>query len=277
MVKLVLSIIVVVTMATIFFIFPDFFGSASNESNLATQHCEEKSSSNSELAYQYREDRCEGIIDVKTGNPVITLISATLGNPQATGYPQGGKLPFFHLKFFLEKSSKINIEVRELTSKNDYIMDNVKPRHVWGQGWNDYQWKTEEVLEKLDTSLTINDLGVVASLEKTRGKEWITPVIFFDKNKVPLVKKFTYYFTFRLGSRAKIDYDLFLFDEQIKKTILENKPLHEQDELFVIDLSTSLLKESGFFELTIRGKYAHGQSFSQIVRFYHNKNIVNNI
>ena len=154
----------------------------------------------SRLQYQNRGNRFEGVKPKPVSGYDIELVSAMVDyQEEITEIPV-----YLKLKFFLEKSEKVYLTVRELDYKHYYWMDKVKfsrPPHAGFE--NNFEWSTEEVLQELH-GLEMYDLGVVARISKPVPSriEKVAPVIYYHTS-FPY-KIYGYLFTFKTSLDARI-------------------------------------------------------------------------
>jgi len=220
-----------------------------------------------ELAYQLRKDHWEGIQPRPvSGSLGIELLSAVVDytEPQ-TSFPATNKI-----LFYLSNPAQIDLTVRELSPKKYYLLNRVKEKETWRQGFNPYQWSAETVLKPLN--LKINDLGAVARvnrLENHQGEQ-VAPVVLYHSTYPSKITG--YRFTFKVGSDANLGY--VIYSDNNSTPLLEEKlGKRTGGEPFVIlwDCSEA---PAGHYELVVDGhSLRDNSSLHQSVKFYHQPEI----
>lgn len=232
--------------------------------------------SNDDLGYKKRGDRCEGRIIEKVSIPDFDLISVTAGTRVANS-PNPTQ---FTLKFYLPEPSKMDIEVQELKHNKNYLMSEVKPQFTWEAGWREYSWETAPIINKL--YLTLNQLGAVASLKKptpSYDEKWVSPVVFYEENKLPFNKVGNYSFFFKSYGKAWVNY--FIYREGREEKLIKKDTLSYQNGNFEINWDSSkelegafkLKVECEFFGNTCPPEDETCLDNIKIVNFYHKPTI----
>jgi len=217
-----------------------------------------------ELDYQPRGDRWEGIKPLPVGGHDIELLSALAyhGEKWETT-PDHCKL-----KFYLPERKAVDLRVQELNPKLFYWMDKVIPKPpLWKQGFNDYQWPTQDVIKPLN--LDISTLGVVVRLEKQllSKSEKVAPVIFYHSEPPKEIKG--YLFDFKVGGDAKLKYALYRDKEKLKNEDLGEQVVGNPFPIFW----ESAEAENGEYKLVISGYFLSDFTpIHHVVQFYHKKN-----
>ncbi len=215
----------------------------------------------SELDYKNRGNRWEGITPYPVSGSDIELLSA-LVNHRETWQPLPAKCK---VKFYLQNATKVALEIQELRPQHFYKMDRAIPKPAWQQGFNEFQWPTDTVIEPLH--LRIAKLGAVARLETASRKvEYVAPVLIYHTS-VP-TKINGYRFAFKVGGSAKLNYAVY----QGKS----HKPLFEQElgrqsvgTPFVISWDSSTAP-AGFYKLVVKGYFLNDfRRVRQDIHFYH--------
>jgi hypothetical protein len=221
------------------------------------------------LDYQRRGDRWEGIQPRKVGGFDLELLSALVDYSESqSGFPAAYKL-----LFYMTTPAEINLTVSELIPKQYYVMDKVKEKETWREGFNSYQWPTETVIKPLQ--LTMKQLGVVARVnrEANRPAELVAPVVFYHSQPPTRINR--YRFVFKVGGTANLNYAVYQGGNQ--KPLLE-KQLGKKigGEPFMITWDSSQAP-AGEYELVVDGYLLQNNSkLHQAVRFYHQPEIKGN-
>jgi hypothetical protein len=221
----------------------------------------------SDLKYQDRGDRHEGI---DKGFPVsdkVELISATVNyNETLNQIPDEYKL-----KFYLSQKVPVFVRVREIDNKFNYWMDQLKPRNGWRQGFdNDFQWSTQDVIKR--KQIKLDELGAVAQLGSGDSSldMKVAPVLLFSSrlpNKID-----GYSFIFKVSHKADVTCS---FSKDF-----DNSPLLSTQSFEVtggrprtVDWNMGNLSE-GWYRLIITVIFSNnGQKVDQIVHFYHRPSV----
>lgn len=220
-----------------------------------------------ELAYQLRKDYWEGVQPRPvSGDLGIELLSAVVDytEPQ-TSFPAVNKI-----LFYLADPAQIDLTVRELSPQKFYLLNRVKEKETWQQGFNPYQWSAETVLKPLN--LKITQLGAVARINRAenRPEEQVAPVVLYHSDYPSKITG--YRFTFKVGTDADLDYAIY---SDYDSTPLLDKKLGKRigSEPFVIVWNCSEVP-AGYYELVIDGHSLRDNSpLHQSVKFYHQPEI----
>lgn len=218
-------------------------------------------SAKSPIEYQYRGDRCEGVLPEPVASFDIELLSAVAYREAINSLPEQ-----LQLKFYLPKTDKVYLTLRELVQQTYYRMDNVEPKAPWQKGVNNYPWPTAAAMQHIKKDLNINNLGLLARLggNEPRVEEQVAPVIFYDKQLPARISE--YEFSFKTNADAKLTYHLF----QGKTPILtEELGTQRGGEPFQVSWHNPPPQE-GVYELVIDGFFVKDNApINQSVRFYH--------
>lgn len=215
------------------------------------------------LKYQPRGDRWEGIAPSPAwGSEDIELLSAIVDNRENWWKTP----PKCKLKFYLPNRTEVDLRVQELRPQHYYKMDQINPNPYWQQGFNDYQWATDEVLKPL--GLKLGQLGVVARLKKpvSRDTEHVAPVIFYQTNPPTTING--YLFTFQISGQARLSYAVYQHGNELP---IAEGSLGKQSarKPFVVFWDSSQAPE-GFYELVVDGYFLNNfMLIYQAVNFYH--------
>lgn len=213
------------------------------------------SSSSSDLDYQYRGDRCEGVLPKPVSNYDIELLSAVAYREPSSSVPQKLKL-----RFFSPDRQEIHLKIHDLEDTYFYLMDKVRPQQGWQAGINSYEWDTGVI--KALRGLEINKLGVLVRLgyEKARIQENIAPVLFYYDKLPSTVSR--YAFTFKTSGDVKLEY--FLNDES---KICEANSSQRGGQPFTV--SCNIPNGAGNYELVAKGYFVQDNTpVRQSVRFH---------
>jgi hypothetical protein len=162
-----------------------------------------------ELGYRKRDNRFEGIKAKPVSGFDIELLSAMVDYQDQPDKVSGR----FGVRFFLERSRSVHLVVRELDYKHYYWLDQVQPEVPWEKGFrNKFEWPTREVVQQLK-GLTMNDLGVVARLDKLTpaAVEQVAPVVFYQTQVPKTING--YVFAFRVRDDTKIKSTVYRMPE----------------------------------------------------------------
>jgi hypothetical protein len=221
----------------------------------------------SDLKYQDRGDRHEGI---DKGFPVsdkVELISATVNyNETLNQIPNEYKL-----KFYLSQKVPVFVRVREIDNRFNYWMDQLKPRNGWRQGFdNDFQWSTQDVIKR--KQIKLDELGAVAQLGSGDSSldMKVAPVLLFSSRLPNRIDGYS--FIFKISRKADVTCS-FTRD-------LDNSPVLSTQSFQVpgqrprsVDWNVGRLSE-GWYRLTITVIYSNnGQKVDQIIHFYHRPSV----
>ncbi len=219
------------------------------------------------LEYQNRGDHWEGIQPRQvSGNLDIELLSALVDYTE----PKPG-FPVAKLLFYLKESAQIDLTVRELVPKRYYVLNRVREKETWQDGFNPYQWSTAEVLQPL--KLTMTELGVIARVNRTpnRHEESVAPVIFYHSQ--PPTQITGYRFVFKVGETANLNYAIYQGENNPKPLV--EKPLGKKDggQPFTIIWECASAK-AGEYELVVDGySLRDNANLHQSVKFDHQPEI----
>lgn len=217
----------------------------------------------SELKYQDRGDRYEGV----RGTPVsdrVELISALVDyNEGAAALPAQ-----FKLKFFLREKTPVFITVRELDNRHNYWLDRVRPRGEWRTGFgNEFAWPTAEVVRRL-RDIQLSGLGTVVQLgsDQPSVDVRVAPGILYHTRPPSAVGG--YLFTFRIGRRA--DVTCSVSEDRDKSPVLSTQSFTMPGQRPRTVPWNAANARDGWYRLTIKVVYSNnGQEVNKIVRFYH--------
>ena len=214
------------------------------------------------LDYQNRGDRWEGVAPQPVAGTDIELLSA-LVDYNENRHPLPATC---QLRFYLSKSTQVDLTVQELRPKHFYKMDRVIPKPAWQRGFNNFAWSTREVIAGLQ--LNIPKLGVVARLKNGTkpGTEYVAPVIFYHSTLPQTING--YLFAFKVGNSAKLKYAIY---QGKSENPIATGDLGKQSvgEPFVVLWDSSSAKED-LYELIVDGFFLDNfLPIHQSVRFYH--------
>lgn len=219
----------------------------------------------SDLTYQDRGDRHEGVLGTKVSDRV-ELISAMVNFQDAQYVRTPDK---FKLKLYLPRKTNAFVTVREINTRTNYWMDKIRLSRGWRKGFdNEFAWPTADVIKRLN-NLKLSELGAVAQLEKNDRSNDMTvaPVILFHSK--PPLKVSEYSFVFRISRRANVTCSIFKDGSDgpplLKKTFV--KMLGNLPRSIVWDASSA---GEGSFRLVIDVVYGNdGEDVTQVIHFYH--------
>lgn len=221
----------------------------------------------SDLKYQDRGDRHEGI---DKGFPVsdrVEIISATVDYVERVN-----EIPdTYRLKFYLNRTVPVFVRVREIDNKYNYWMDELRPKHPWGPGFdNEFQWPTQEVIKR--KHIVLDDLGAVAQLG-TRDPSLdmqLSPVILYSREPPSKITK--YLFTFKVSRKADVTCSLF---KDVKNSAVLSTQSFEMpgQRSRTVDWDVSNVSD-GPYRLVITAIYRdNSQKVEQIVHFFHHASV----
>lgn len=222
------------------------------------------SSPSSELDYQDRGDRCEGVFPKPVSNYDIELLSAIAYREPSNDIPQQLKLQFYLPSF--NGNQEVYLKVHNLEGYYFYLMDRVQPKQGWQSGINSYEWPTN-IIKKLRRGLKVNALGVLVRLgsDQPKLKEEVAPAIFYYSKLPTIVSR--YMFTFKTGGDVKLQY--YLIDKNGKEnlTACESNGLQIGEKPFTVSCHI-LDGQSSFYELVAKGHFVQDNNpVRQSVRF----------
>ena len=221
----------------------------------------------SDLKYQYRGDRHEG---VDKGFPVsdkAELISAVVSYSEKLN-----EIPAkYNLKFYLNQTEPVFVRVRELDNQHNYWMDRLRPQKAWRPGFdNEFQWSTDVVAKP--KNIKLDDLGVVAQLgsDQPSVDMRVAPVILFGARYPDRITGYS--FTYKISRKADVTCS---FSKDVGNSPLLATQTSEVpgQRPRTCDWNVANLSE-GWYKLTITIIYSNnGLKVDQFVRFYHRPSI----
>ena len=219
--------------------------------------------SQSEVKYQDRGDRYEGV----RGTPVsdrVELISALVNyNEHSAGLPAQ-----FRLKFFLKEPARVFITVREVDNRRNYWLDRVRPRSGWRPGYgNEFVWPTAEVIRPLG-GIQLTGLGALVQLDTDEPEMdvRVAPAILYHTR--PPAEAPGYLFAFRIGRKADVTWSVSR--DEGNSPVLDTQSFNWPGQRpRTVSWSAKNARE-GWYRLRISVIYSNnGQEVNKIVRFYH--------
>lgn len=223
--------------------------------------------SQSELKYQDRGDRYEGV----RGTPVsdrVELISALVDyNEDGAGLPAQ-----FRLKFFLKEPARVFITVREVDNRRNYWLDRVRPPSGWRPGYgNEFMWPTAEVVRPLG-DIQLAGLGALVQLDTDEPEVdvRVAPAILYRMR--PPAEAHGYLFSFKIGRTADVTW--FFSKDEANSPVLDTQSFNWPGQRpRTVSWSARKARE-GWYRLRIRVIYSNnGQEVNKIVRFYHRPSV----
>lgn len=216
-----------------------------------------------DVDYRDRGDRYEGTRRKPVSAGDIELISAVAGyQEQCTNLRDR-----FRLKFFLAKTTRVYVTVRELDCVTYYWMDRLVPKSPWQKGFeNEFTWPTRDVVQKLK-GLTLERLGAVARLDHEREtrEDYVAPVILYSSSPPTRVDR--YVFVVRTTSAALIQPRVF--DQRETRVLPEQTYKTAGRRPLALNYDFSSLK-AGWYRLVITGYMLdNNDPISRVVHFYH--------
>lgn len=221
----------------------------------------------SELKYQDRGDRYEGV----KGTPVsdkVELISALVNyNENSTGLPAQ-----FRLKFFLKDPAPVFITVREVDNRRNYWLDRVRPPSGWRSGYgNEFMWPTAEVVKPLG-SIQLAGLGALVQLDTDEPEVdmRVAPAILY--HTCPPSGVHGYLFAFKIGRKADVTWSVSR--DEGNSPVLDTQSFNWPGQRpRTVSWSAENARE-GWYRLRIKVIYSNnGQEVNKIVRFYHRPSV----
>lgn len=224
------------------------------------------------LEYQARGDRWEGIKPRPVSGSDIRLLSALVDYTEPySEFPSKNKI-----LFYLDKKAELDLTVRELLPKKFYLLDRIKEKETWQQGFNTYEWSTETVLKPLN--LVPEQLGVVAQFiqvneQNNQATDSIVPVILYHSDYPQKIN--SYRFAFKVGNNANLNYAIYADDNETP--LLEDKLGKKMGgEPFVITWDCSHAM-AGNYELVVDGYMLRNNTpIYQSIKFYHQPDVKGN-
>jgi hypothetical protein len=217
------------------------------------------------VEYRERDHRYEGIKSQPASGYLIELISV-IATP--IDYPQSTPTNL-NLKFYLNELRSVYITARERDVRHNYWLDRVTPWRPWQIGFeNEFVWPTKDVVARLNPPVKMENLAVVARLEKaTPGQnESVAPVILYD-SKVPQFVK-GYRFSFAMNVDARLSCSIFK-EKESSPLIVENFPRAVAGRPFTFIWNSDAATE-GNYRLVVRGKKrSNNEDIDLYVHFYH--------
>lgn len=217
----------------------------------------------SDLKYQDRGDRHEGIDKGFAVSDRVELISATVSHNEILA-----RIPDeYKLKFYLDQTVPVYVRVREIDNKYNYWLDQLQPKNGWRQGFdNEFKWSTQDVIKR--KQIKLDELGAVAQLGSGDPslEMKVAPVLLFSAQLPSRIAGYS--FIFKISRKADVTCS---FSKD-----LDNSPLLSTQSFEVIgqrprtvDWNVVNLNE-GWYRLIITVIYSNnGQKVDQIVHFYH--------
>jgi hypothetical protein len=210
-------------------------------------------------------DRYEGIKSSPVSGVDIELLSALINYRDK----QKTVPPYYKLKFYLPKSTKLKFVVRELSPYYFYWLDKVKDNYWWKRGFNNYKWPTKELIKPL--RLKLPKLGVVIRLAGKSKEEQIVPAAFYHSVSPKQVAIEGYLFYFRVRYKAKLKYLIYKGTDNIP-LVKGKKRKRRRDKPFSIVWNSTQAKE-GMYKLVISGIFLkNNKPIHKVVKFYHKPN-----
>jgi len=214
--------------------------------------------------YKRRDNRFEGIKEIKVGSPDLELLSFT-------GYRE--KTPsesdvILKLKFYLEAKDSLYITAKELFPPFKYYL--MKPtKKDWRSGWQLFSpWPTTEVINPL--KIKVENIGVVARKKEDRiGSGQIVPLVFYHSNLVSKINSYELFLRPKETLR-RVDYNLYpdgsrkpVISKSMRTTLISMEP-------FLIPLDMTNVS-TGQYKLMIKCKIKDKTDGpSRTYTFYHN-------
>ena len=213
-----------------------------------------------DLQYQDRGDRLEGLRAKPVSGYDIALLSATVDYREPSdGWPE--KL---RIGFYLPEGDEVFVTARLLRPRANYWLDKVRPTSPWCPGeFNEFILETT-ILAQL-SSVGVADLGVVVRRhESPRQSEIVAPAIVYHSRMPPEVAG--YRFTFRTNATARIECTLFRDQTEVYVRPLK---LERAGSPFAVRWVSSDPSD-GWYRLVLSGYFESDNApLGKEVRFFH--------
>lgn len=230
-------------------------------------------SQSSELTFQERGNRQEGLVGKDVSRATLTLISAT-AYKESYRKNQNQNL---HLEFYLPEQGGLHILGRQTCGKDMYRM---KPKvSAKGRGWYDfYPWPVDEVLGQIQ--LPASCLGMLVRQEESK-ENFVSPSIIYHSKRPLMIRD--YQFEFQCFENIRdLEYDIFKGNFYQKKLTAKARifrsglgdEILDGGEIVSLDFSTEDLELpsdwEGWLTLRVRArKAATEEKIRKIFFFYH--------
>jgi len=215
-----------------------------------------------ELDYKNRGNRWEGIVAHPVSGYDIELLSALVHHRE-----KWQPLPTTcKMKFYLQYATEVALKVQELRPRHFYKMDRVLSKPSWQEGFNDFQWSTNAVIQPLH--LNIAKLGAVARLQSAvnRKAEHVAPVLIYHTSAPTSING--YRFAFKIGGNAKLWYAIYQGNS--RKPLLEKKLGRRFVGTPFVIFWDSRKAPAGDYKLVVKGYFLNDyRKIRQDVHFYH--------
>jgi hypothetical protein len=185
-----------------------------------------------------------------------------------------------HTYFIKKVAERLNVygfpvylTVRELDNKRDnlvYWLDKVRPSEAWSLGaYNNFQWSTGAVIQHLEPSLKLKDLGGVVRFGKPEpsANERVAPLILYHSE--PPKKIEGYQFRFYTNRDVELTCGIYKKEDAgWQKTHEEKLPFILGGNSFAVHWDSSAATE-GSYKLAL---YGSGVA-PTVVNFYHKSDV----
>ena len=218
-----------------------------------------------DVEYRNRGNRNEGVRSQPVSGYYIELISA-LALPRE----DSGQMPReYKLKFYLKQLYDVYLTARERDPRHNYWLDGVRPPNPWRSGFsNEFAWPTQDVVARLSPPIKLNDLAVLARLERQNPSqnERVAPVFLFYSRPPAAVTGYMFTFFLNVDSRLAC----FFYKEGSTVPVLaQNFPREPAGRSFTVTWNSAGVPE-GWYKLVVRGKRLNNnEDFTTMVNFYH--------
>jgi hypothetical protein len=217
------------------------------------------------LEYQNRGNRYEGVRPRPVSGHDIELVSALIDYKDSSSTVTDQVT----VKFFLDEQVPVHLTVRELNVNHYYWLDRVRPARPWAAGsLNEFTWAANEVLHKLNTRMSIYELGAVARLTRSEpsADERVAPVVLYHSN--PPDTATSYLFAFKTSGDARLVYAVY-HDKADKPLIPAVRIKVSGGRAFTLGWNAADA-ETGRYRLVIEGYLLDtNQRLHQTLRFFH--------
>ncbi len=227
------------------------------------------SSADNHLTYQNRGTYYEGVKPKPVSGYDIELISVLADYREpTTSLPE--KLT---IQFYLPEDTEVYLTVRELDYRRFYWLDQVTEAASWTEGFdNTFTWPTGPVLQALEPSMDMYDLGVLARLEQSTPAsiERVAPVILYHSSPPATVTG--YRFTLKPNGRALVRCAVYPkdADEPVWSRTFRRKPAGQP---FSVQWDASEAPEGPYLFLVTGHFLDSNQPINQTIHFYHRPSV----
>ena len=218
------------------------------------------------IIYQKRGHYWEGRKEEPVGGFGLVLLAA-----QAKANSQTDKTSKqFHARFYLAKPQMVYLTVYE--PKKLYWLDKVEPTQPWQPSfYNEFQWPTEPVIDKL--GLQLGDLNAIVRLDhdKPNDEETVAPVLLYSSPSPPQ-RIAGYAFSFYLHKAAKLNWQVLEKNsgKEIAKGELGEKP---SGKVFDFDVPATN-QQAGDYCLVLSGRLQDNSNRVAHTVYFHHQPVV---